>query len=321
MRTCPVVGRRCRCVIALAIGVLVAPVGCTGGATQAGPGVRATSPVDPSPAATSAEPPVSPTPTLPRGGRTLLPSRRIVAYYGAAGSPGMGVLGTGSPDEVWPRLAKAADRYARPGEPVLPAYELIAVIASRNPGKDGKYRRRVAGKAIDRYLAATRRHDALLILDIQPGQGDFLTEAKRLAPWLAEPNVGLALDPEWRMASGERPGDVIGSVTAKEINAVSAWLSELTRRHRLPQKLLMVHQFTDHMVRHEDDVRARDNLAIVFNMDGFGSPAAKISRYRALAEETDLPLGFKLFYHQDTNLLGPGRVLDLDPAPRVIEYQ
>lgn len=244
-----------------------------------------------------------------------------MAFYGAAGHPAMGALGSGSPDEVWPRLEKQADRYSRPDRPVLPAYELIAVIADSRPGGDGKYRRRVDAEDIDRYLKSARRHDALLILDIQPGRADFLTEAKRLTRWLEEPDVALALDPEWRMRRGERPGEVIGSVRAEEINRVSKWLDDLTRDNDLPQKLLLVHHFNDRMVRNPDEVLLRANLAIVFNMDGFGSPGAKISRYGALDERTDLPLGFKLFYDQDVDLLDPDEVLDLEPTPRVIQYQ
>lgn len=323
-------GFRVRATAIAAAGMLLLGCGGQDGSSRAEPtssdsGAGRSGP----PAASAAAMPASPPPTaspshlpeLPRGGRILFPQWRIVAFYGAAGYPAMGVLGSGGPDEVWPRLARQADRYSRPGKPVLPAYELIVVIASSKPEKDGKYRRRVDPAIIDRYLEAARRHDALLILDVQPGQGDFLTEAKRLSRWLDEPDVALALDPEWRMRPGERPGEKIGSVSAKEINKVSGWLNDLTRQRRLPEKLLLVHQFTDDMVRNQDAVRGRSDLEIVFNMDGFGSPGAKTSRYRALADKTDFRLGFKLFYDEDTDLLAPRRVLDLAPVPRVVEYQ
>ena len=38
-----------------------------------------------------------------------------------------------------------------------------------------------------------------VVLDLQPGRTDFLTQAKRYEPLLALPHVGLALDPEWRL--------------------------------------------------------------------------------------------------------------------------
>ena len=84
--------------------------------------------------------------------------------------------------------------------------EIIATIVHAGPGKDGKYRSRLSDKQIEVYLRAARKHKALLVLDIQPGHADFLEEAMRLEKWLREPDVGLALDPEWRVAEGEVPG-------------------------------------------------------------------------------------------------------------------
>lgn len=144
---------------------------------------------------------------------------------------------------------------------------------------------------------------------------------KRLEPWLAEPDVALALDPEWRMGPHERPGERLGSTAAGEINEVSRWLDGLTAGHRLPQKLMIVHQFTRSMVRDKDEVAGREHLAITFNMDGLGPPGAKLAKYRMLAEDERFPLGFKLFLGQDVHRLSPREVLDLDPPPRVVEYQ
>src|SRR4051794_32851441 len=81
--------------------------------------------------------------TLPDGTRHLLPEHRIVAFYGAAGIPQLGVLGTGTPDEVWPRLRRQAKPYDRPNVPVLPTYELIAYVATSGAGPDGDYASRV----------------------------------------------------------------------------------------------------------------------------------------------------------------------------------
>ena len=46
------------------------------------------------------------------------------------------------------------------------------------------------------YLQVVHAHGAMLILDIQPGLGDLLADAKALEPWLVHADVGLALDPE-----------------------------------------------------------------------------------------------------------------------------
>ncbi len=260
-------------------------------------------------------------PTLPRGGRTLFPGWRIVAYYGAAGTAALGVLGAGTPDQVWPRLAADAARFETGQTKALPTYELISVIANATPGPDGKYRSRVDDATIGRYLAAVRRHHALLLLDIQPGHADFPTEARRLERWLREPDVALAIDPEWRMSAGGVPGQRIGTVSAAEVNTVSAWLDGLTARHRLPQKLLLIHQFTTGMITNKRAVQPRRNLAMVFNMDGFGGREAKLAKYRMLAADRRFGLGLKLFLRQDVAIFRPHEVLRLRPVPEVVEYQ
>lgn len=275
------------------------------------PAVPVSSPADPPAAADQ----------LPRGDQRLLPKWRVVAYYGGANGPALGVLGSGPPDAVWPRLAREAAHWSSPGHPVLPAFELIAVVANAGPGPDGRYRSRISDRNIQRYLAAARRHKALLVLDIQPGRSDFPTEARLLERWLREPDVALAIDPEWRMGPGEVPGRRIGSVGAAEVNAVSGWLDALTARLKLPQKLLLVHQFTTSMVHGKPSVRPRRHLAMVFNMDGFGGQAAKLAKYRMLAADHRFALGFKLFYTQDTDLFQPHGLLAVKPAPAMIEYQ
>jgi len=259
---------------------------------------------------------------LPRGGRRLLPDRRIVAFYGAPQSAELGELGIGSPASAARRLERQARAYAQPSRPVLPAMELIAVTAAAHPGAGGRYSTRQDDAVIERYLRAARRAKALLVLDIQPGRSDFYTEATRLERWLAEPDVGLALDPEWRMGPDQVPGKVIGSVDAREVNAVSAWLAGIVERNRLPQKLLLIHQFTDDMV---DDTRLqeRPQLAMVLNADGFGSQELKRDKYDAFnaSPRRFFHKGFKLFYREDTDLMRPREVLRLRPPPDVVVYE
>jgi len=262
-------------------------------------------------------------PQLPGGGRRLLPDKRVVAYYGAPQDDELGALGIGSPDEAADKLQREADRYAERGKAVVPALELIVSIAAADPGDDGMYRTRQDDAVIRRYLRTARRHKMLLILDIQPGRSDFFTETTRLEKWLKEPDVGLALDPEWRVQDGEVPGQVIGSVDAREVNATSAWLAQLVDEHELPQKLFIVHQFTEGMV---DDaaLKPRDQLAMVLNADGFGSRSAKRSKYHAFTKAAPdaFEQGFKLFYKEDeAMLMGPAAVLALKPPPDVVVYE
>ena len=272
----------------------------------------------PAPARKAADKPLE----LPRGGRRLLPDRRIVAFYGAPQDEQLGELGIGTPASAARRLERQANAYAQPDRPVLPAMELITVTAAAHPGEGERYNTRQDDAIIGRYLRAARKANALLVLDIQPGRSDFFTEATRLERWLSEPDVGLALDPEWRMGPGEVPGQVIGSVEATEVNAVSEWLSRIVERNRLPQKLFLIHQFTNDMV---DDTRLkqRPGLAMVLNADGFGTQELKRVKYHAFTSSPRrfFGEGFKLFYREDTKLMKPRQVLRLKPPPDVVVYE
>jgi hypothetical protein len=272
----------------------------------------------PGPAAAVQEPPP---PELPRGGRSVFPEHRVVAYYGAPPARELGALGIGNPRGAVRRLEREARRYRRKERAELPALELITVIANAHPGDDGMYRTRQEDKVIRRYLRAARRAKALLLLDIQPGRSDFFTETTRLRKWLREPDVGLALDPEWRVTEGQVPGQVIGQVGSREVNATSAWLAQLVEEHDLPEKLFVIHQFTDDMVDHTQ-LKQREGLDIVLNVDGFGGQAIKKAKYRNFAREAkDFHHGFKLFYEEDTNLMSPRQVLRMRPRPSLIVYE
>ena len=269
----------------------------------------------------------SPTPTpaqLPGGGRTFFhdPDRRVVAFYGHPADEQLGVLGIGSPAEAAKRLQEQAAAYERPKRPVLPAMELLATVATADDGADGLYRSITSDAVIGRYLKAARAIDAVLILDIQPGRAGFLPEAQRLERWLSEPDVSLALDPEWKVGPGELPGQVIGSVDGAEVAAVGAWLDELTARLELPQKLLVVHQFTEGMIENRELLRPYENVAVVLNVDGFGGQEIKIAKYRAFTKLAGFAFnGFKLFYEEDTDLMSPGQVLRMRPAPDLVVYE
>jgi hypothetical protein len=268
-------------------------------------------------------------PELPRGGRTILPRYRVVTYYGAPQHDELGVLGIGTPAQAGSKLIDQSRAFTGQGRlPVLPAFELIAVLAHSAPGADGMHRERQADEVIRSYLEAVRRIKGILILDIQPGRADFLDEVRALEPYLRQPDVSLALDPEWSVPEGVTPGQQIGSTDAATINDVSSYMSRLVQTNDLPQKLLLVHQFTEDMVRDRRDVQARPGVAIVSNIDGFGTPPLKTNVYRQLTAEADLPaglgasyIGFKLFYKEDTDLMGPPDVLALRPQPAVVVYE
>jgi hypothetical protein len=201
------------------------------------------------------------------------------------------------------------------------ALELLADVANRDPGQDGLYRTRQPPSVIRRYLAAARRAKALLLLDIQPGHADFLTETRHLDRWLKEPDVGLALDPEWH-TPGAVPGTQIGSVDADDVNAVAGHVAAIVRRNALPEKLFVVHQFTPNMIAGKERVVQPPGLAVTMNVDGFGDRPNKIAKYREFTHDgTHFRRGYKLFYEEDTNLMTPRSVMALQPRPDFIVYE
>lgn len=260
--------------------------------------------------------------TLPGGGRRVFGGHGfLVAYYGTARTPALGVLGESPPDTMDRRLRRAAAPFGRPGRPVRHVYELIVTIADRHPGPDGDYSHDVARVEVERYIRAAHRNDALLVLDIQPGRSTFTEVAKRWAWALEDPWVGLALDPEWRMGPAQVPGRTIGHVRAGEVNRTTAWLARMVHRLDLPEKLFVLHQFRASMVEGIGEVRRRPGLATVQHVDGFGTRAQKLATYDAVARPGRFTTGFKLFYDEDVRRMSAGAVHAVRPPVRFVSFQ
>jgi hypothetical protein len=268
------------------------------------------------------EPHARPTRELPKGGTSLFPEHRLVAEYGHPGVPVLGILGETGPQESARRVAlRALDYQARGGRPVLPTFEVIATVAQSAPGADGLYTFELPPAEIRPWLEAVRAVEGYLVLDLQPGRARFIDQARRYEELLVEPDVGLAMDPEWSVGPGEAPGGgTIGSVTAAEINEVSAYLDGLVAREGLPEKALVVHRFTPGMVVDPQNVVDRPGVAVVFHADGFGTPEAKLGDYFGLLPDR-FHRGLKLFFDEDVGLLTPAEVLGLTPPPDVVTYQ
>lgn len=256
--------------------------------------------------------------------QAMFPGRRVVAVYGTERSERLGVLGEQSPSESAARLAEIAEPWRAGAEPVLPAFELIATLATGTPEDRGVYNLRSSPEFVQEYLDVARRHGYYLILDLQPGQSDFLTEAKYYEEFLRQPDVGLALDPEWRTPPPARPkGGVVGQVDAAEVNQVIEYVAQLVAEEDLPEKLVVVHQFQDRMVTNRDLLVERPGVAVVIHMDGFGDRSNKLESYDVVRAEPPFDMGLKLFYDEDTELLGASQVLGglFDPVPVVVTYQ
>lgn len=252
----------------------------------------------------------------------LLDEHLMVTWYGNPRSTQMGALGEQSGAARIARFRAQAEAYqAVSDKTILPAYHLVAVIATCTPGADALWRRRETPDVIAALLTEARANGFHLILDVQVGQSTVASEVAALERYLREPDVHLALDPEFAMTDCQIPGQRIGQLRAADINHSLDTLERLIRDHRLPPKVLIVHQFTLGMLPDKPKVRASALVDVVLVMDGFGTQALKRSTYRAVMREPLAHAGIKLFYAQDRTLFTPAQVLDLTPRPSVVVYQ
>jgi hypothetical protein len=285
------------------------------------------------PLATKAGAPPKPTPVWPVKGPaplpgSILPHKRIVAYYGNPLSKRMGILGEVPPDEMLRRLERevAAWQRADSATPVVPALHLIAVVAQGSAGRDGMYRARMADTLVERVYGWAQQKKAIMFLDIQVGKSTLQAELPRLEKFLSRPDVHLAVDPEFSMKRGGAPGKRIGTYDAADINDAIDFLAGLVDKYRLPPKVLVVHRFTRPMVTNANKIKLDPRVQIVMHMDGWGPPRLKRDSYEAYVYSEPVQFtGFKLFYKNDTKrgdpLMKPADVLALFPRPLYIQYQ
>lgn len=263
---------------------------------------------------------------LPGGGQTVFPGRRMIALYGHPSGPYLGALGEQGIDATMVRVKELAAQYQPfSDEPVVPALDLITTVASADPGRDGDYSSETFIEELEPWIDAAEEAGVYVILDFQSGRTDFLSQVQQYEELLERPTVGLALDPEWRLAPGQLPLQQIGTVTAAEINATSTWLADLTRDRSLPQKVLMVHQFRLDMISEREDLDvSRSELAFTLHADGHGTPGQKLDTWGAL--QSVMPEGiwpsWKNFYDEDKPMLTPEQTYSLvSPKPWLVTYQ
>jgi hypothetical protein len=257
------------------------------------------------------------------GGDSVLANHLLVTWYGNPHSSRMGVLGQKTGTARADALRQQGLAYqALTKKKVLMAYHLVAVVAQAAPGADGMYRRRESAAVIRALLDEARANGFRLVLDIQPGRSSVRAEVAALRPFLEEPDVDLALDPEFALYEPDVPGRKIGAIRAADINAALDLLEQIIVAEDLPAKVLIVHQFRSDMLPDKAKVRSSALVDIVLNMDGFGSQTLKLSTYRAIDRQGRFAFaGFKLFYDQDSQLYSPAQVMSLSPVPSVVIYQ
>mgnify|MGYP000374018452 CR=1 FL=1 len=126
---------------------------------------------------------------------------------------------------------------------------MIAVVAQSDPGRERKYRMIVPDKLVTQVYEWAREAGAVMFIDIQTGHDDIRTILPRFEWLLKNPDVHLAMDPEFNMIkSGRKPGTKIGTYDAADVNYASGFLVELVKKYHLPPKVFIVHRFTRNMV-------------------------------------------------------------------------
>lgn len=258
-------------------------------------------------------------------GQLPLAGRRLVALYGHPGTPSLGVLGEQDATATIARAGQVAQQYAGlDALPPAPALEVIATVASSSPGPDGDYSTETPPEELRPLVEQALASGLQVVLDLQPGRSTFLEQAKAYEDLLALPGVGLALDPEWRLQPGQQHLDQVGSVSAAEVDETSAWLAQLVRDRKLPQKVFLLHQFRTSMVSGRASLDTdHDELAFVVHADGAGAPGDKEATYRALqaGAPRGVAWGWKNFYDEDSPALTPQQTVAEQPSPVFVSYQ
>ncbi len=265
-------------------------------------------------------------PQIPGGGWVPFPGRRLVALYGHPGTPSLGMLGEQGVAASIRRVRSLAAAHARyTTTPVVPAFEIIATVASGYHGADHNFSNESSVASLRPWVDAARKAGVYVVLDLQPGRSEFLKQAKLYLALLLEPHVGLALDPEWRLAKKQRPLKQLGSVDVAEINEVIRWLAALVQVNNLPPKVLTLHQFSTSMIRRRQLLdTSHDEVQVVIHADGQGSRAAKWATWRTL--QKGLPsgawMGWKNFHDEDYAPLSPKETMtSVHPTPWFVSYQ
>lgn len=258
----------------------------------------------------------------------VLPFNRVVAYYGNLFSTKMGALGEFPKPLMLKKLMEEVRQWEKADSsiPVIPALHYIAVTAQGAPGKDGKYRARMPFHQIDTIYNWAKEIKALTFVDIQVGHSTVQSEVPEFDEYLKRPDFHFGIDPEFSMKGGERPGSVIGSFNADDINWVINHLAKIVKDNNLPPKMLVLHRFTNNMIMNYQNIKLVPEVQVIVDMDGWGDKALKAGTWKHFIYNQPVQFaGFKLFYKNDLKRGGsmytPQELVKFTPQPMYIQYQ
>jgi len=259
----------------------------------------------------------------------------IVAYYGRPEVKSLGVLGEHSIEQLKPMIKKRAAEYARiTGKHVRPGFDIIYGLASAAPGPRKDYIIHLDPNKLQPYLDTAEQEGFVVFLETQLGKNMPQTAIHHIVKYLKYHNVNLAVDPEFEVSNlNVRPGKKIGHVEASWINQVQAIMDKYMRENGIKEKkILLLHMFRHTMVENKEQLRHYDNIDLIFNLDGHGSPKLKVDIYNAIYTEKyadKVAGGFKLFFKEDHPMMTPRQVMGMEHAqgekvkypPKLINYQ
>jgi hypothetical protein len=141
------------------------------------------------------------------------------------------------------------------------------------------------------------------------------------------PNVHLGIDPEFSMKGTIRPGKVVGTYDAVDVNFAIDYLSKIVQENKLTPKILIVHRYTQKMLTNYQLIKPTPEVQMVMHMDGWGEKTKKLNTYKQFVYKEPVQFtGFKIFYKNDvwepeTVLFTPEELLKIQPIPIYIQFQ
>jgi hypothetical protein len=257
---------------------------------------------------------------------SILPAKRIIAFYGNPLSRRMGILGEFGPDTMLRQLDVEVAEWNKldPQHPVQPALHLIGSVANPIPGKDGMYRTRMDSVLIEKVYGWAKSKNAIMFIDLQIGHSTLERELPAYERFLKRPDVHLGIDPEFSMKDGTRPGKKIGTYSAADVNFASRFLQGLVDKYKLPPKVLVVHRFTKKGVTNTPEIKLDPRVQIVMDMDGFGPPWLKRDSFYSYVKKEPVQFaGWKQFTkpRNDNPSTSRESILRLWPTPLYVQLQ
>ncbi len=256
---------------------------------------------------------------------SVLSNNELVVFYGSPRSTQMGVLGTMPPDQMSQALdseTRLVDQLNGDSRGAVGAMDIITGMVSSDPGPDGIYVRYLDDATIRAYIAQAAQANQQVILDMQLGRGNVLDEVKKLEPYLLDPRVHVAIDPEYAVGPNGVPIQDAGHISGDDINQAQDYLDGLVKEHHLPPKILVVHQYLPDTIVDGDAVKTLPGVDVIFNFDGIGAVPDKVAHYQSFAQEPYAHKhGYTVFLRHDPVLSSEQDLLAMSPQPDLLMYQ